>query len=169
MVVIVRDASPNDAEAMGQVHVRAWQAAYRGSMPDAYLDNLDPADRAEIWRNSIKRRPESPPLVAVTDGVVVGHGAFGPALTLEGAGELYSLNVDPPHWGGGAGPALLAEVDRRLAADHDVAVLWVLPANARARRFYEREGWSVDGEERTAEVLGVTVPEIRYRKMLRQR
>ncbi|MFL6240966.1 MAG: hypothetical protein ACJ735_15905 [Actinomycetes bacterium] len=40
------------------------------------------------------------------------------------------------------------------------------PGHARARRFYDRAGWSVDGAERTAEVLDVTVPEVRYRKSL---
>ena len=166
MTVVVRDATPDDAEAMGLIHVRAWQAAYRGAMPEAYLDGLDPAERAEIWRGSIARRPDNLPLVAVVDGVVVGQGADGPAIIVDGAGELYSLNVDPDHWGSGAGPALLAAVEGRLASDFAVAVLWVHPANARARRFYEREGWSFDGAERTADVLGVSVPEVRYRKAL---
>ena len=43
-------------------------------------------------------------------------------------------------------------------------VLWVLPAIARARRFYEIAGWVCDGTERTMEVLGVVVPEVRYRR-----
>jgi RimJ/RimL family protein N-acetyltransferase len=43
-------------------------------------------------------------------------------------------------------------------------VLWVLPANARARRFYERAGWTCDGTERTVDALGLTVPEVRYRR-----
>ena len=43
-------------------------------------------------------------------------------------------------------------------------MLWVLPANARARRFYEIAGWAADGSERTMEVLGVVVPEVRYRR-----
>jgi hypothetical protein len=44
------------------------------------------------------------------------------------------------------------------------SVLWVLPGNARARRFYEIAGWVADGTERTADVFGVTVPEVRYRR-----
>ena len=165
--VVVRDAIPGDADAMGVIHVRAWQAAYRGAMPDEYLDGLDPADRARMWRDGMTRRPERPPLVAEVDGVVVGHAACGATDDPEGAGELYSVNVDPDRWGSGAGRALITEVERRLSRDHDVAVLWVVPANARARRFYERAGWSVDGAERTADVLGVSVPEVRYRKVLR--
>jgi ribosomal protein S18 acetylase RimI-like enzyme len=164
--VLVRAARPDDADVMGRLHVRAWQAAYRGAMPDAYLDGLDPADRAEMWRSGMTRRPDSPPLVAVVDGEVVGHAACGPTDDPEGAGELYSINVDPDRWGSGAGRALLAAAEDRLAASFDVVVLWVLPSNDRARRFYERAGWVVDGAERSADVLGVTVPEVRYRKSL---
>lgn len=36
----VRTARPTDAAAMGALVVRAWQAAYRGLMPDDYLDGL---------------------------------------------------------------------------------------------------------------------------------
>jgi hypothetical protein len=39
----------------------------------------------------------------------------------------------------------------------------VLTGNARARRFYEIAGWA-DGDQRTSEVFGVTVPEVRYRR-----
>ena len=46
-------------------------------------------------------------------------------------------------------------------------MLRVLPANARARRFYEIAGWVADGTERTMEVLGVVVPEVRYRRRSR--
>jgi RimJ/RimL family protein N-acetyltransferase len=46
------------------------------------------------------------------------------------------------------------------------AVLWVLPGNRRARRFYEAAGWVADGAERSAEVQGVVVPEVRYRRRL---
>ena len=65
----------------------------------------------------------------------------------------------------GAGRALLQAAQAELARlGFEETVLWVLPANARARRFYEIAGWVADGTERTAEVLGVTVPEVRYRR-----
>lgn len=50
MSVVVRDATADDADALGVLHVRAWQAAYRGAMPDDYLDGLNAADRAELWQ-----------------------------------------------------------------------------------------------------------------------
>jgi hypothetical protein len=45
----VRPARPSDAGAMGALVVRAWQAAYRGLMPDDYLDGLTVDDRADQW------------------------------------------------------------------------------------------------------------------------
>ena len=45
-----------------------------------------------------------------------------------------------------------------------VTVLWGLEGNARAGRFYEIAGWVADGTERTSEVFGVTVREVRYRR-----
>jgi RimJ/RimL family protein N-acetyltransferase len=65
----------------------------------------------------------------------------------------------------GAGRALLQAAQAELARlGLEETVLWVLPANARARRFYEIAGWVADGASRTTEVLGVVVPEVRYRR-----
>src|SRR5207247_1971155 len=102
------------------------------------------------------------------DAEVVGFAAVGPASDPPDAGELYSINIDPDHWGGGCGRELLATAERELGSrGYQEAVLWVLPGNARALRFYGSAGWSPDGGERTTEVLGVEVFEIRYRRDLR--
>ncbi|HET9289988.1 MAG TPA: hypothetical protein VFQ49_02825 [Actinomycetes bacterium] len=45
-MVMVRPATVADAPAMGRLHVRAWQAAYRGHMPGDYLDGLRASERA---------------------------------------------------------------------------------------------------------------------------
>jgi GNAT superfamily N-acetyltransferase len=135
-------------------------------MPDDYLDGLRREERAAGWEGAPRReRRGGAILVAEQAGQVTGFANVGPADDPPGAGELYAINVDPDHWGTGAGPALLAAAEAELARlGFAELVLWVLPGNARARRFYERAGWTADGAERTAEVLGVTVPEVRYAK-----
>ena len=52
------------------------------------------------------------------------------------------------------------------AAGYPELVLWVTPQNERARRLYEAAGWRTDGAARDQEVLGVVVPEVRYRRAL---
>jgi ribosomal protein S18 acetylase RimI-like enzyme len=165
----VRPPRTDDTEAMGRVHVRAWQVAYRGQMPDEYLDGLSAGNRAQMWSNALARRDDSRPILVIVDHEeeVVGFAAVGPVADSPGTGGLYAINIDPDRWGRGHGRTLLARAEAELASlSYGEAVLWVLPGNARARRFYEAAGWATDGAERTAEVLGVVVPEIRYRRVL---
>ena len=89
----------------------------------------------------------------------------GPARDPEGAGELYAINLDPAHWGAGAGRALLRAAQAELARlGFAETVLWVLPGNARAHRFYGTAGWVADGASRSSEVFGVAISEVRYRR-----
>jgi GNAT superfamily N-acetyltransferase len=169
-VVTVRRATVQDAPAIGRVHVRAWQAAYRGQMPDDYLDGLQPEERAASWERGLREHDRDPVMVAEDNGQVIGFALVGPAQDPEGAGQLFAINVDPDHWGTGAGRALLAAAQAHLVrVGYTEAVLWVLPGNSRARRFYEVAGWADDGAQRTGEAWGVEFTEVRYRRRLQGR
>ena len=159
-----------DADAMGDLHVRAWQNAYRGVMPEEYLDGLRAEDRAAMWRSGILRSDGPSLLVAVVADEVVGFAAFGAEQSLTAqpsCGELYAMNLDPDHWGRGIGRVLIRRVTEVFVAlRYERAVLWVVAENYRARALYDSEGWVADGGVVTQEILGVTVTEIRYRKPL---
>lgn len=164
----VREATADDADALGRVHVRAWQAAYRGIFSDAYLDGLDQTERANKWRDSFPRPADRRVLVVCDEsGALVGFAMMGPDRDGLGIGELYAINLDPDAWGKQGGRALLEAAMRALAElGHHEAVLWVVRDNQRARRFYERAGWTADGAEARREVLGATADEVRYRVRL---
>ena len=170
VAVQIRPPEVSDADALGRVHVGAWQAAYRGGlMPDEYLGSLSATERAAEWRSALENPPRdrATRLVAVVDDEVVGFALVGPADDAPDTGELYALNVDPDHWGTGVGPALIdAATDALRASGFASAVLWVHPDNERARSFYSRRGWDDDGVERAREVLGVEVPEARLSRTL---
>lgn len=161
-----------DADDLGRVHVRAWQAAYRGGlMPDEYLDALSHDERATMWRDALEQgpRPRSARLVAEVDGTVVGFAIAGPVdgSPETSVGELHAINVEPDHWATGIGSDLIVAAMAELAsAAFTSVVLWVHPDNVRARRFYESRGWSDDRLERRQDVLGVEVPETRYSRPL---
>jgi GNAT superfamily N-acetyltransferase len=162
--VIVRRAEPADARAIAEVHVRTWQAAYRHAFPAEVLDGLSVDERATGWQ---KRVTEDMALwVAEAGGRVVGFAAAGPSRTEGGSAELFAIYVLPEAWGAGAGPGLMAAAKEWFAQEgYATAMLWVLADNPRARRFYEREGWRVDGE-RVDTVRGVEVEEALYRLRL---
>ena len=47
--MFIRFATPDDAERLASVHVETWKSAYRGQVPDAYLDALSVQDRPGVW------------------------------------------------------------------------------------------------------------------------
>lgn len=72
---IIRLAKPSDATGIGFVHVRSWQAIYRGHFPQDYLDALDPDQRGEAWRRILEQGypgERQAMLVAEATGKVVG-------------------------------------------------------------------------------------------------
>jgi len=155
--------------AVARVHVRSWQAAYRNLMPDEYLDQLRPEDRAEKY-NFGSLDPLTPHAIVLTEGGEIrGFAMTVPAqdLNMPGYGELCALYVDPDHWDRGMGVALVSAARARLFdLGFRKAILWVLAGNVRADRFYRKDHWAPDGAQRTDEVWGLTVNDMRYRRNL---
>jgi len=78
-VLSVRPATPEDAAGVAGVHVRAWQTAYRGLLPDEYLDALRAEDRMARYRFDVAGPDQPATIVAVDGGVICGFATTGPA------------------------------------------------------------------------------------------
>ena len=158
----VRRARPEDARAIARVHAETWRDAYEHVFGAERLASVSADARLGQWER-ILAAGQSDVFVAVADGIV-GFVSTGDSRDADAEAELFAIYVLPEAWGTGAGSALMrAGVEAmRLRASGD-AVLWVLDDNPRARRFYEREGWALDGERKEDEYLGIRVAEVRYR------
>ena len=162
----VRAAVPADARDAARLQVRSWQAAYRGLIAQDYLDGLTPevfADRYTFGRVGL-RMPAT--LVAVDGSAIRGLVTAGLCrdADLPNFGELMAIYVDPAHVRTGVGRLLMGAARERLRGLGVAgALLWVLDGNARARRFYERDGWGLDGGCRTVTFGDSPVQQVRYR------
>ena len=169
-MAVVRPPRLEDADDLGSVHVRAWQVGYRGHMPDEFLDGLSIEDRRTMWRGRLTAPAPETEVVVIEDpddGHVCGFAIVGrphnPSPGRPGEGELYAINLEPEAWGRGLGAPLIAgAVDALRRRGARWAYLWVLEANARARRFYEREGWADDGGVKEDDFGGRLLREVRY-------
>lgn len=165
----IREATPEDAIEVAGVHVRAWQSAYRGLLPDDHLDGLRVEERAARYSfgSSDPRVPHT--ILALEHGVLCGFATSGPSRDqdTQGLAELYALYVDPGGWGRGVGGLLLERANQRMRElDYLEAILWVLTGNEQAERFYRARGWRRDGAWRWEEPYGVRSRVIRYRHAL---
>ncbi len=161
--VQIRPMTLADCDRVAEIRVLGWRFAYRGLMPQPFLDALSARADAERHRARLMEGDGSVlNLVASVDDEIVGWAALGPyrddELRTEDA-ELYAIYLDPEHVGTGVGRALMREGLRQCAAlGHERVYLWVVRGNARARRFYERAGFWADGAEEPYEVAGFSCP-----------
>lgn len=160
--------------SIAEIHVRSWQAAYGGVLPDELLDGLSVSERKRSWTAILSESEDRwLTLVAERDGSgLAGFCSVATPSRDQGAdgltAEVGALYVDPDHWRQGAGGALLVaaleELDRRRFRD---VILWVLPENHAALDFYDRFGFEVEeGVEKREERSGRSV--IRLRASLPQ-
>ncbi|WP_227000610.1 GNAT family N-acetyltransferase [Protaetiibacter intestinalis] len=158
MTLRIRPATPADAERVVDIWAPGWRDGHLGHVPEALLahrtrEAFVPRVAAAIPRTR----------VAEVDGVIAG-------FTMTAGDEVDQVYVDPAFRGTGVAAALLADAaDAVRAAGHPVPWLAVASGNARARHFYEREGWTDAGEFAYAAEIGAdaSVPVSCHRMELR--
>jgi GNAT superfamily N-acetyltransferase len=150
MPLTIREAEGKDITPIASIHVRAWQAAYRGQLDDAYLDGLDVDERIPQTRSMLEDAPPEFRTWVAQDGAdVIGFAVTGPSQDADAdkkTGELYAIYLEPERVGTGVGRSLFEHAVGDLTErGFTEATLWILETNATARRFYEAAGWSLDG------------------------
>ncbi len=169
----VRLACRAELRRIAEIHVRSWQAVYKGLLPQDFLDALDPADGLDRREQAfaVIDWHSGGILVAADGDELCGFANVGPTRDDDAdesqVGEVRAIYLAPDAWGQGFGRELMAAALERLAhAGFAQATLWVLDTNARARRFYEAAGFQPDGSAKYDDTRGFRLCEIRYRRTL---
>ena len=155
--VEIRRAEPADAEELTRLHLDCWDDAYTGLVPQEILDarREDVPARVARWRKILATGHTS---VAEHETRLIGFVNAAPGTELPDLEiQLYALYVRAAWWGTGVGHALFT-----TAVGERSACLWVLEGNERAIRFYERQGFRLDG-------AGNDEEEGRHVRMVRER
>ena len=148
----VRDATEADKPALVALQLASWRDAYRGVLPDAYLDGSLAADLRDRW--AARDLGQTVTLIAgEADGFVC-------CLLDRTPPYVDNLHAHPARRGAGTGGALMAALFARLRdMGHEAVALTVLEGNAGARRFYARLG-GTEGATRPTELMGHPVREV---------
>ncbi len=167
----IREATIADATGIARIQVVTWQHAYRGQMPDDYLDGMSIAQRTQTWIALLSNSyPKAHTLVALDGDQVAGFCSVGASPNEDADaqnGELFAIYVEPQAMGKGVGSALMAEAVNQLRAEGFThATLWVLATNAPSIGFYEHQGWAADGATKTDALGAFPLHELRYTRNL---
>jgi len=127
----LRPYRESDEDAAIALWQRTWQLAY---------PSIDFAARVAWWRERWRDElvPGAQVVIAEADDVMLGF------VTIDATGYLDQIVVAPEQWGSPLAAALLDET-KRLSPT--CVTLLVNKDNARAIRFYERNGFTHAGED----------------------
>jgi GNAT superfamily N-acetyltransferase len=164
-LIRIRAAVAADAHAIARLHAESWRLAYRGILPDAYLDGPIASERLRLWQDRLGLAEGARPFVRVAEEI--GLAGFVCVLREEEAPWglcLDNLHVLPPFRSRGLGRRLFAEAVRwaAAAAPGRPLHLWVFEANRAAALFYERLGGEPVETCAKEAVAGISRPSVRY-------
>jgi ribosomal protein S18 acetylase RimI-like enzyme len=163
--VTLRDARPRDAEAIALVHTNSWRRTYRGMMTDEFLDGGALANRRQVWRDRLGApNPSQLVRVAELSSQIIGFiCAFADEDPVWGS-YVDNLHVSHDRHRRGVGRALMRSAAEWLITmqPEKGVYLWVMEANAPARRFYDRLGATNTGVVVKEDPGGGRAPNCRY-------
>jgi Acetyltransferases len=167
MNITVRPAQPADAPEISRIYAASWRSAYRGMVPQKYLDELK--DKNNHWTEKFRRDLRQGTLHAemlFKGETPVGCAAYGKSRDdrLPDWGEIVSIYLHPDFYRHGYGTVLFhATVEKLKAQGYPGCFLWVLDKNLSAQSFYEKNGFVRTQDICHSEILGEQLTEIRYR------
>ncbi|WP_413290757.1 N-acetyltransferase family protein [Bdellovibrio sp. HCB337] len=161
----IRRALSGDEETLANVHVQAWQEAYKGLVPQAYLDALpsELTERTENWKRSLVNAKRWIWVATVSDKIV-GFTIFGLPRdeNRETFIELGAIYLLEKYKNKGIGFALLSAGFKLMSEQgYQKAYCWVLENNPTIR-FYERSGATFSGQKKPDEIGGKSFNELAY-------
>lgn len=158
----IRTAGPQDLERVCRIHAASWKTAYRGILPDGFLDALS----YHRWDGLEQMMADGLTVrVIESDENIFGCITFGAARDKDFSswGEIVSFHLLQEARGKGFGRLLFQDGVRELGKyGYQKIYLWVLEENERARRFYEKNGFAWNGDRLESEEGGRQVTDLRY-------
>ena len=156
-----------DAKAIAELNVLAWQHAYNGLMPSEFLANLSVEKREAGWRKWIDDPEGLIHIARDLDGNIRGYVAYSKSRDsgdIYSTAEIVAIYVDPASWRSGIGTELLQRALQEIShLAFARTALWVLDGNSRAMRFYSKHGFrSDDCPAKSIEIAGTKLQEVRY-------
>ncbi len=134
----IRHMTESDAEAVSALLITSWERTYTPLMGAEKVAAQNAARHGPESVAGDLKRPHSESFVAVdANGAVVGYAY---AIVEKGVLWLDRLHVAPDHQGSDVAANLLRAVMANYVGEPSIA-LEVIEGNARAVRFYEKQGF----------------------------
>ena len=146
MNITITLATPADAHDMAEIHIRSWEAAYKDIIPADYIKAKN-ATRHELWQRILTPDNEKQHIIRAngkTAGMLsvdLPHDEIGDEYY-----ELHGIYLFPEYFRQGIGTkAVNFAFDQARKLGKRQMILWCFAENTNSIKFYEKFGFTPDG------------------------
>lgn len=146
--------------AISHIYEASWKSAYKGIIPQAYLDSIPEGHWVQALDN-----PSWHTLIMLHGDIIIGTSSYCTSRfeDMNGWGDIILVYLLPNYFGKGYGKQLLqAAIDGLTQMGYTDIFLWVLEDNTQARHFYECFGFEASSAYLDDDIGGKKLREIRY-------
>ena len=166
MEITIRKALPEDADIYTVCHISCFQSAYKGIVPDEYLDNMsaEKEQRFERYKKTLTDPGDCEYYCVMHEERMIGWLIINKSHDEDKTGicEIWAIYLMEEFWGKGYGKEMLDfAINELKRVEPKEIFLWVFEENNRARRFYEKYGFGFDGTKREVK-YGKPLVQLRY-------
>lgn len=157
--------SPQDAQAVADLHLQIWQQAYAPIFGAERLQQLPAAEFHKVWQERLQVG-DYQCLGIYKENQLAGFCGWGACS--DTIAEIYHFYLHPAYWGQGIAEQAMEQLLRTISHQaYPEVLLWVLKDNLRAQRFYQKWGFSPTGAEQQRTRYGLLLHEIQLKRTLR--
>lgn len=163
----LRNAKQSDIQAIAQIHVNSWKAAFDGLMPNDYIAGYTVASRMTEWQQILNSQADTV-IVAENGDKVVGFMSYRNNPECKETVELDKLYLCPSVYGQKLGSRLLDHLEKNAINNKkSVVSLYVLDSNEAAIQFYSKHGFEFSQGFVSEEFPGTTIIDVQMTKPLK--
>ena len=165
----IRYANRMDADTLALINSKSALQAYKGIVPDDFLKERFSYERLKERLYKELNEGTTTSCIIYKDDIPVGMQTFARDDDKERDDseiDIWRIYLLPEYWGQNIGIEFIDWGIKELKRKgYKKVALWVVEENVRARKFYEKFGFTHDGEIRVINV-GRELKEYRYIKHL---
>ena len=156
--ITIRLARPADAPDMAEIHARSWEVAYKDIIPDDYIKTKN-ATRPALFKRIITDENTTQYVIQV-DGKSVGIMGIDFPQDNDVSDDFYELRgiyLHPDYYRKGIGTqAVDFAFDKARSLGKKYMNVWVFAENYNSIKFYEKCGFTADGQSKTYDCRKIT-------------
>ena len=166
--VMIREMTKDDVARVAEIDVFGGRSTYKDFVPNnLYLKVRDVTHALDEFNRWLLNKGNVDYYVYDEDGVIKGYLCFEirPATDMPDFVECMGLFVEPFMKQQGIGTKLLEFFENKVRErGYSKVYLWTFEKNENARKFYEKNGWAMDGNRMHNELYDSWI--VRYSKKL---